>query len=233
MKIGGLQKLTLLDFPGHTACTVFTEGCNFRCPFCHNAPLVLPERQSEPFMSEEEFFDFLESRKGILEGVAVTGGEPTLQKDISVFLRRIKDMGFKVKLDTNGYAPHILEKLLNEGLFDHVAMDIKSSPDTYAKVSGVKNLDISKIQSSIDLLKSSAVTYEFRTTAVKGLHTASDFLKIGKWLGDVPLYFIQQFVNSGDIIENGYDAFSKEEMTALLAMARVGTPKAQLRGIKD
>lgn len=233
MKIGGLQKLTLLDFPGHTACTVFTEGCNFRCPFCHNAPLVLPERQSEPFMSEEEFFSFLESRKGILEGVAVTGGEPTLQKDLYAFLENIKKMGFKVKLDTNGYAPHILKTLLDGGLIDHAAMDIKSSPDTYAKVSGVKNLDVSKIEKSIDIFKSSSVTYEFRTTAVKGLHTAADFLKIGKWLGDVPLYFIQQFVNSGDIIESGFDAFSKEEMTALLAMARVGAPKAQLRGVKD
>ncbi len=233
MKIGGLQKLTLLDFPEHTACTVFTQSCNFRCPFCHNASLVLSERQSEPFMSEEEFFSFLESRKGILEGVAVTGGEPTLQKDLAGFLRKIKALGFKVKLDTNGYAPTVLEKLLDEGLIDHAAMDIKSAPDTYAKVSGVKNLDISKIEKSIYILKSSKVTYEFRTTAVKGLHTAADFLKIGKWLGDVPLYFIQQFVNSGDIIENGFDAFSKEEMTALLAMARVGTPKAQLRGIKD
>lgn len=184
-------------------------------------------------MSEEEFFEFLEGRRGILDGVAVTGGEPTLQKGLSDFLRRIKEMGFKVKLDTNGYAPRILEQLLCDGLADHVAMDVKSSPDTYAKVSGVKNLDISKIQSSIDLLKSSAVTYEFRTTAVKGLHTASDFLKIGKWLGDVPLYFIQQFVNSGDIIKEGFDAFSKAEMTALLAMARVGTPQAQLRGVKD
>lgn len=233
MKLGGLQKLTLLDFPGHTACTVFTVACNFRCPFCHNASLVLGGHGGADDVNEEEFFSFLEKRKGILDGVAVTGGEPTLQKDLKPFLRRIKDMGFAVKLDTNGYAPEILKEILDEGLSDHVAMDIKSSREGYAKVSGVNGIDLSKIEKSIELLKNSNVTYEFRTTAVKGLHTAADFLKIGKWIGNVPLYFIQQYVDSGDIIESGYSAFTKEEMTALLAMARVGTPSAQLRGVKD
>ncbi len=233
MKLGGLQKLTLLDFPGHTACTVFTKSCNFRCPFCHNASLVLADRGRDESVSEEEFFSFLEKRRGILDGVAVTGGEPTLQKDLKEFLGRIRDMGFKIKLDTNGYAPEILMELIDLGLVDFVAMDIKSSPAGYAKASGLVNFDIGKVEKSVDILKSSGVPFEFRTTAVKGLHTAADFLSIGKWLGNVHNYYIQQFVDSGDLIENGYSAFSKEEMTALLAMARVGTPSAKLRGVAD
>ncbi len=233
MKLGGLQKLTLLDFPGHTACTVFTKGCNFRCPFCHNASLVLSDRGECDDVSEEEFFSFLEKRRGILEGVAVTGGEPTLQKDLKEFLGKIKKMGFAVKLDTNGYEPGILSELIAEGLVDYVAMDIKSSPAGYSKAVGKKDFDIGRIEKSINILKSSPIPFEFRTTAVKGLHTAGDFLAIGKWLGNVENYFIQQFVDSGDLIENGYSAFSKEEMTALLTMARVGTPSSKLRGIKD
>ena len=231
MKLGGLQKLTLLDFPGRTACTVFTKGCNFRCPFCHNASLVLSDRVGNESVSEEEFFAFLEKRRGILEGVAVTGGEPTLQKDLKKFLGRIRKMGFAVKLDTNGYEPEILSDIIESGLVDFVAMDIKSSPAGYAKTAGMKNFDIGRIEKSIEILKSSVIPFEFRTTAVKGLHTAADFLSIGKWLGDVENYFIQQFVDSGDVIGSGYSAFSDEEMTALLAMARVGAPKAKLRGV--
>lgn len=233
MKLGGLQRLTLLDFPGHTACTVFTYACNFRCPFCHNASLVPSDRTGGDSVCEEDFFSFLEKRRGILEGVAVTGGEPTLQKDLLSFLEKIKKMGFAVKLDTNGYEPSVLKRVLSEGLADYVAMDIKSSREGYSKAAGIKGLQLERIEESIALLKSAPVPYEFRTTAVKGLHTAKDFLEIGRWLGNVPLYFIQQYVDSGDLIENGYSAFSREEMITLLTMARVGTPSAQLRGVKD
>lgn len=233
MKLGGLRKLTLLDFPGHTACTVFTKGCNFRCPFCHNASLVLLGREENESVSEEEFFAFLEKRRGILEGVAVTGGEPTLQKDLKEFLGKIREMGFAVKLDTNGYEPEILVDIIDGGLVDYVAMDIKSSPAGYAKTAGMKSFDMEKIEKSIKVLKDGGIPFEFRTTAVKGLHTAADFLAIGKWLGDVENYFIQQFVDSGDVIVSGYSSFSAEEMTALLAMARVGAPRAKLRGVKS
>ncbi|MBR0303179.1 MAG: anaerobic ribonucleoside-triphosphate reductase activating protein, partial [Clostridia bacterium] len=215
MKISGLQKLTLLDYPGHTACTVFTSSCNFRCPFCHNASLV--ENRAVGEISEEEFFAFLAKRHGILEGVAITGGEPTLQTDLADFIEKVHGEGFKVKLDSNGYRPETLREILSSGNVDYVAMDIKSSPENYAKAAGIRRLDVSLIERSIDIIKSSGVGYEFRTTAVKGIHTPGDFLAIGKWLGDVPAYFIQKFTDSGDVLGEGYSAFPDEEMTSLLA----------------
>ncbi len=228
MKIDGLQKLTLLDFPGHTACTVFTPGCNFRCPFCHNASLVTLE--AEETVTEEEFFKFLSSRHGILKGVAVTGGEPTLQKDLPAFLKKVKDLGFKTKLDTNGYLPEVLEGILDTGLADYVAMDIKSSREGYSRAVGT-DVDVKRIERSVEMIKNSGVEYEFRTTAVKGIHSFSDFIAIGRWLGQVDRYFIQQFKDSGDILSFGAP-FSKEEMTALLAAARTGIPHAELRGME-
>ena len=229
MKIQAIQKLTLLDFPGRVACTVFTVGCNLRCPFCHNASLVRSSEDCE--LSEEEFFSFLSKRKGILSGVAITGGEPTLQPGLDSFIEKICEMGFKVKLDSNGYRPEILEKLLSSGNISYIAMDIKSSPENYGRAAGVENIDLDKINESIGIIKNSGVPFEFRTTAVKGIHTAGDFLSIGKWLGNVPNYFIQRFVDSGDVLEDGYQAFSKEEMTSLLVMARVHIPNARLRGV--
>lgn len=229
MKINGLQKLTLLDFPGHTACTVFTPACNFRCPFCHNASLV--EGGTCESLSEDEFFAFLEKRRGILSGVAITGGEPTLQPDLAEFTAKISSMGFEVKLDSNGYRPDDLEKILSSGSVSYVAMDIKSSPAGYAKACGVDAVDLNRIERSIDIIRSSGVKYEFRTTAVKGIHTPVDFLEIGKWLGDVSAYFIQNFVDSGDLLVSGWSAFSKDEMMSLLAMARIHIPTAALRGV--
>lgn len=229
MKISGLQKLTLLDFPGYTACTVFTSGCNFRCPFCHNASLVRGEGEE---ISEKDFFEFLEMRKGILGGVTVTGGEPTLQTDIGDFTKKISNLGYKVKLDTNGYNPQKLKELISGGNIDYIAMDIKSSRTEYGAASGIFGVKTEKIEESVNIIKESGIRYEFRTTAVKGIHTAKDFLEIGKWIGNVPRYFIQKFVDSGDILSDGYTAFSDEEMTTLLAMARVYTPNAELRGVK-
>ncbi|MBR6916913.1 MAG: anaerobic ribonucleoside-triphosphate reductase activating protein [Clostridia bacterium] len=229
MKINGLQKLTLLDYPGHTACTVFTSACNFRCPFCHNASLV--ECRDLATVPEEEFFAFLEKRHGILDGVAITGGEPTLQAGLLDFIKEIRSRGFNVKLDSNGYLPDVLEKILSSGAVNYVAMDIKSSPEHYSIASGIDNVNISKIERSIEAIKRSGVEYEFRTTAVKGIHTPADFLSIGKWLGDVPRYFIQRFTDSGDVLREGYEAFSKEEMTSLLAMARIHIRSAALRGV--
>ena len=230
MIISGLQKLTLLDFPGHTACTVFTSSCNFRCPFCHNASLV--ENRAEETIPEEEFFSFLSKRHGILDGVAITGGEPTLQPDLYGFIERIAREGFKVKLDSNGYRPETLRELLASGNVSYVAMDIKSSREHYAEASGIKNLDISKIEKSVEIIRSSGVEYEFRTTAVKGIHTPHDFISIGSWLGDVPRFFIQKFTDSGDVLKGGCSAFSDEEMTSLLAMARIHIKSAALRGVE-
>ena len=166
MVIHGIQKLTLVDYPGHPAAILFTGDCNFRCPFCQNASLVLSS-SSEPLIADEEIFSFLTKRKGMLDGVVVTGGEPTLQKDLIPYLGRLKGLGYLVKLDTNGYRPDVLEKAMESGYVDYVAMDIKTSLDEYPVVAGIKNLDVSRIERSVELLKSGAVDYEFRTTVVE------------------------------------------------------------------
>ena len=215
MKLAGLQKLTLLDFPGHVACTVFTAGCNLRCPFCHNSELVLPERKPA-LMDAESFFSFLKKRQGILEGVCVTGGEPLLQKDIVPFLRRIKGLGFAVKLDTNGCFPNLLRSLVEEGLVDFVAMDIKNSPARYGQTAGIPHMDLTPIQESVAFLLSGAVDYEFRTTVVRELHTVEDIVAIARWVqGDGERLFLQQFVDSGDLIGEGMSAHDPATLTAM------------------
>lgn len=226
MLISGIQKLTLLDFPGKTACTVFCYGCNFLCPFCHNALLVT--EKAEEFISEEEIFAFLKKRQGILDGVCVTGGEPTLQKDLKVFLRRIKDMGFAVKLDTNGYRPDILRELIDEDLCDYVAMDVKNTPEKYSLTVG-KTIDTDKILHSISILKEGKIPCEFRTTVVKEFHTEEDIKEIARLLkGDVP-FFLQQFKDSGNLISDGLSAYSGEEMVSLTEKAREIIPETKLR----
>ena len=231
MVISGLQKLTLLDYPGKVACTVFTGGCNFRCPFCHNAGLVLPERLAQD-TTMDDVLSFLRKRVGILEGVAVTGGEPLLHKDTEDFLRAVKDMGYLVKLDTNGSFPDRLEAILSKGLADRVAMDIKNSPDAYAKTTGLSNLDLAAVTRSRDLLLSGTVEYEFRTTVVKGLHTAESLIGAAKWIAGAKEYYLQQYKDSGDVIEaGGLSAFSEEEMHALADAVRQYVPSVLLRGI--
>ena len=227
----GLQKLTLLDYPGKMACTVFTGGCNFRCPFCHNASLVVGDISAQPHMSEEQFFSFLDKRKGILEGVCVTGGEPTLMPDLVPFLKKIKQAGFCVKLDTNGARPDILKKAVAEGVCDYVAMDIKNSPSEYAKTVGIDGFDISPVLQSVEFLKSGAVDFEFRTTVVKGLHTPESIIQLGEWIGDVPRYFMQSFVDSGDVIESGFVNFDENEMKNLLKLIKPLVPATKIRGI--
>lgn len=231
MIIGGLQKLTLLDFPGRVACTVFTVGCNFKCPFCHNASLVTdPDKQS--FMSEDEFFSFLSKRQGIIEGVAVTGGEPTLMRDLPEFLGNIKRLGFDVKLDTNGSNPALLKRTVSDGLVDYVAMDIKNSPEKYALTTGdCHNFDFEAIAESAEFLMSGAVDFEFRTTVVYPYHTESDFEKIGQWLAGDEKFFLQGFVDSGDLIGEGMGAYDEESMRRFLAILSHYVPKAQIRGV--
>jgi pyruvate formate lyase activating enzyme len=230
MRIHGLQKLTLLDFPEHTACTVFTGGCNFRCPFCQNASLVL-RPEALPLLPEEEFFAFLEKRRGLLDGVAVTGGEPTLQPDLPEFLGKIRALGFAVKLDTNGALPRVLERLLEAGLVDYAAMDIKSSPEGYERCAGVGGDVLERVRESVRLLEDSGIPHEFRTTAVKPLHTPADFEAIGRWLRGTERYFLQSYADSGDILQPGMSAFSREELEGLLGILRTCIPAAALRGV--
>ncbi len=228
MLISGLQKLTLLDFPGKTACTVFTHGCNFRCPFCHNAPLVT--ENNDVFLSEEDFFAFLKKRQGILDGVCITGGEPTLQSDLREFISKIKDLGYAVKLDTNGYNPDVLEKILADGLVDYVAMDIKNSKEKYSLTAGT-NIDISKIERSVDILKASNIDFEFRTTVVKQFHTLDDFKAISLWLSGDCKYFLQQFKDGENVIFSGLSAPDENEMKAMADIVSIYVPKVKLRGI--
>ena len=229
MGIAGLQKLTLLDYPGKVACTVFFGGCNLRCPFCHNASLVV-SRGEMPLLREEEFFAFLEKRRGILDGVCVTGGEPLLYPSVGDFLARIRAMGYLVKLDTNGTLPERLEPLLAGHSVDYVAMDIKNSLAGYEAAVGI-SVDTDKILRSIERIRSSGMDHEFRTTVVRGIHTEEDVMDMARLVGDSP-YFLQGFIDSGDLIDGAeLSAFSKEEMLALRDKARKFAPKCEVRGI--
>lgn len=230
MKICGLQKTTLLDFPGRVACTIFTGGCNFRCPFCHNSELL--DNGLEEDYSEEEILSFLRKRKGILEGVCITGGEPTLQPNLEDFIRDIRSIGLAVKLDTNGYKPELLKDLCGKGLLDFVAMDIKASRDHYVEVAGAAGLNMEYIDESIRFLLSGSVPYEFRTTVVRGLHTADDFRKIGPWIQGCPGYYLQCFTESGQVLVPGlYSDFTKKEMLGFADLVRPYVGQVALRGI--
>ena len=230
MRIDGLQKMTLLDFPGKVACTVFTGGCNFRCPFCHNALLVtkLPEK---PDYSEDEILSFLEKRTGLLDGVAITGGEPLLNPDIADFIRKIRSMGYAVKLDTNGSFPERLKAIVGEGLVDYVAMDIKNRKEKYAETIGLKNHDLSKIEESVEFLKSGAVDYEFRTTVVEQFHTVEDIRAAAEWIGGAKRYFLQNFVDSGELICEEVSGVDKETMLKMKSAAADFVPETEIRGI--
>lgn len=229
MKIHGLQKMTLLDFPGRVACTVFLGGCDMRCPFCHNAELI--DGSAEAIMDETELLAFLEKRKGLLDGVAFTGGEPTLRKDLPDLFRRIKAMGYPIKLDTNGLHPDRLKALLDEGLVDYVAMDIKNCPEKYAVTAGLETVDLDKIQQSIDLLKNGTVDYEFRTTVVDELHEAEDFEKIGAWIAGARAYYLQAFTDRDTVVFENLHAPSRECMEAYAHTVRKFVPNTALRGI--
>lgn len=230
MIISGLQKLTLLDYPEKIACTVFTGGCNFRCPFCHNGTLVKNPKEYDRII-EEDFFDFLSKRKGVLEGVCITGGEPTLQNDLPLFIKRIKDMGYLVKLDTNGYKPDVLISLVEEGLLDFVAMDIKNSKQKYAETVAVSDFDIKNIEKSAEYLLNGKIDYEFRTTVVKELHTPDDIISISKWISDAKNYYLQSFKDSGDILCGSFSAYDEKEMKSLLNLSLDYNKNTKLRGI--
>ena len=228
MILKGLQKLTLLDFPGRIGATVFTGGCNLRCPFCHNASLVIPEKFGET-LPKEEFFSFLKKRRGMLEGVTVSGGEPTLYPDLPEFIEGIRELGYLVKLDTNGTNSDMLSSLIEKGLLDYVAMDIKSSKDGYPRAVGLEGYNLDNVEKSVKILREGKVDFEFRTTVVRELHEKEDVEEIGKWLAGDEKFFLQTFRDSGDLIGTGYSAYSEGEMQSLLEIVRKYLPKAELR----
>lgn len=231
MRICGFQKTTLLDYPGHVAATLFTGGCNFRCPFCHNGDLV-KDTGEQPGISGEEIFAFLKKRKGILEGICVTGGEPTLQPDLGEFLRRVKELGYLTKLDTNGYRPEVLRELLKENLLDYIAMDIKAGWEHYPKATGVSCFDSGKIKESIALIRGAGIPYEFRTTVVRGIHRTEEFEEIGRFLEGVDAYFLQSYQDSGAVLKPGYGAFPRETLEEMAEIARKYIARVELRGVE-
>lgn len=229
MIVNGFLKTTLLDYPGHLASTVFLGKCNFRCPFCHNSMLVLEPQNAEQ-IDFETVLSHLNKRKNILEGVCITGGEPTLNPKLTDLIRAIKDVGLLVKLDTNGYRPDILEKLFNDNLIDHIAMDIKSSRNNYHIACGLNNIDIGIISKSINLIKEKSPSYEFRTTLVKGIHTDDDLLDIADWIGNVNLYFLQNYTDSENVMKRIFSAFSDEEMHHFKELIIDKVPNTKIRG---
>ena len=238
MLIKGLQKLTLLDYPGKIACTLFLGGCNFRCPYCHNGSLVLPEIMGES-IPVEDFLAFLDARRGRLHGVCVSGGEPTLHSDLPELLAEIKARGFEVKLDTNGTNPEMLLSLINDGLVDYVAMDIKNSPAKYAVTSGLIDKPLTpgevspkvmeRVKESASLLMQGRVDFEFRTTLMKELHSAEDMRAIGEWLAGDEKLFLQTYRDEGDLIVGGFTSFTREETEALLGILKEYIPNAEIR----
>ena len=230
MRICGLQKLSMVDYPGKLAATVFTGGCNLRCPFCHNAPLVLRVAET-PELPVDEVLTFLRSRKGLLDGVVLSGGEPLMQNGAAAFLEQVRSLGFAVKLDTNGCYPEVLEEVLKRKLVDYVAMDIKNSREKYAETVGIPDFDITPIEQSAALLKNSGIDFEFRTTVVKEFHNAQDIVSIGQWLAGSPRYYLQQFVDSGDLVGTGCTAVEPLELQGFANLARPFFGIVELRGV--
>ncbi len=229
MKICGLQKLSMVDYPGKIAATVFTGGCNLRCPFCHNALLVTRLSES-PTIEMETVLQFLQKRRGLLEGVVLSGGEPLLQAGAADFLREVKQLGFSVKLDTNGCFPEPLAYVLENRLVDYVAMDIKNAPEKYAQTVGVPGFDLAPVHQSIRLLQDSAVDYEYRTTVVQEFHEEADIIAIGEWLQGSPRYFLQNFEDSGNLIGSGLHGFSQMRLQQLAEAVKPYFHTVDIRG---
>ncbi|MCR4564282.1 MAG: anaerobic ribonucleoside-triphosphate reductase activating protein [Clostridiales bacterium] len=230
MKLHGLQKMTLLDFPGHVACTVFLGGCDFRCPFCHNYELI--DGTAQPVMDDGELISFLESRKGLLDGVAITGGEPCLHKELPELIRKIRAAGYPVKLDTNGYHPEMLKSIIDEGLVEYVAMDIKNSEEKYELTCGVDLIDLDKIRESISILINSGIEYEFRTTVIKEFHEEEDFVKMCEMIKGAKRYFLQRFTDRDSVPYGNLTSPSFDEMKEFAAVSRQFIPNTELRGVE-
>ena len=229
MTIYGMQKLTLLDYPGNVACLIFTQGCNFRCPFCHNSGLLDMNNNCEK-IDEKEVFKYLEKRKGLLDGVCISGGEPLLQKDIEYFIRKVKDLGYKVKLDTNGSSPKKLKQLIEEGLIDYVAMDIKNDFLNYDKTAGMCT-NIDNIKKSIEIIENSNIEYEFITTIVKQFHDVGKLEKIIQYIGPNARYYIQNYQDCSSVLQRGLDGFDEEELLNIKNTLGVKYPNLVVRGV--
>lgn len=229
MNIHGLQKMTLLDFPEHVACTVFLGGCDFRCPFCHNFELV--DGSAKPVMEEEELLAFLSRRQGLLDGVAVTGGEPCLHPDLPELLARIRELGFPVKLDSNGYHPDMLRTLLDQHLVDYIAMDIKNSPVNYARTAGLPEVDMGRIRESISLLMEQAPEYEFRTTVIRELHEEENFHGIGELIRGAEHYYLQPFTDRDSVPFGGFHAPEEQQLNAYADIMRSYVKTVRVRGV--
>ena len=228
MRLYGIQKLTLLDFPGHLACTLFTGGCNLRCPFCHNASLVLrPEDQ----LDNDDVLDFLLERRGRLQGICLTGGEPLIQSGVAEFLSEVREIGYRIKLDSNGCFPEKLRSLVEAGLVDYVAMDVKNCPERYPETVGVPGLDLGPVRESIAFLLEGTVDYEFRTTVVRELHDEESLLSLARWIKGTKRYFLQAFTDSGDLITDKCSGYKPEELRELLAAVQTIIPQTELRGV--
>ena len=223
--------MTLLDYPEKVACTVFLPGCNLRCPYCHNSSLVLPPRIGKGF-PEEELLEFLSRRKGKLDGVCITGGEPTIHKDLPELICKIRNLGFLIKLDTNGSNPSMLEELIADRLIDYVAMDIKNSPQMYARTCGEISI-LPQAEKSVELLKSNVISCEFRTTVCKPFHSVQTMKELGKWIQSCGAYYLQNFEDSGDLVGSGMSPFSEAELQDLLNAVRDYVPAARIRGQQD
>ena len=231
MRIHGLQKMTLLDYPGRVACTVFLGGCDMRCPFCHNAELV--DGTAPAVMEDGELLRFLEKRKGLLDGVAITGGEPLLREDLDGLLRTIREMGYPIKLDTNGTHPERLARLIEDGLVQYVAMDIKNAPERYPETVGVEGFDLAPVRESVRLLMAGKTEYEFRTTTVAEFHDEESFRRIGEWIRGAKRYYLQKFTDRDSVPFAGLHAPENEKMRAWLEIVKPDVELAALRGVDD
>ncbi len=234
IRIAGLQKMTLLDYPGKVAAVIFTSGCNFKCPYCHNRDLVFVPDNYE-FYQPEEVLSYLEKRKGILDGVCISGGEPLIQENLEEFIAEIKNLGYLVKLDTNGNRPERLKQLCESGMVDYVAVDVKNSPEKYAQTVGLNNevFRLENIKESVAYLMASDVDYEFRTTVAKELHDKEDLLEVARWIRGAKHYYLQQYTESPNVIQPGFHAYDNEEMKQLCEAVREFVPSAELRGLKE
>lgn len=230
MQIHGLNKTTLLDYPEHVAATIFLGGCNFRCPFCQNGDLVM-RPESQPVTDRTAVMEFLKKRKGILTGVCITGGEPTLEEELEDLIREIRESGYLVKLDTNGYRPEVLGRLAEEKLLDYIAMDVKSSLERYGESAGLQNADTGRIRESIGIIMESGIEYEFRTTVVKELHGTAELTAIGKEIAGAEKYFLQSYRDSGAVIQTGFHAYGRKELERLAECVRPYVKTVKLRGV--